>query len=85
MSAPSALLQVRGLTEHEVRELIDIVREIRAEGVTLIWIEHIVHALMAVVDRLIAISVGRLLTQGRPEEVMASPQVREVYRGVEAT
>ena len=73
-----------GLTEHEVRELIDIVREIRAEGVTLIWIEHIVHALMAVVDRLIAISVGRLLTQGRPEEVMASPQVREVYMGVEA-
>ncbi len=67
-----------------MRELIDIVREIRAEGVTLIWIEHIVHALMAVVDRLIAISVGRLLTQGRPEEVMASPQVREVYMGVEA-
>ena len=73
-----------GLTEHEVHELIGIVREIRAEGVTLIWIEHIVHALMAVVDRLIAISVGRLLTQGRPEEVMASPQVRVVYMGVEA-
>jgi branched-chain amino acid transport system ATP-binding protein len=73
-----------GLTEHEVRELIGIIKEIRGEGVTLIWIEHIVHALIAVVDRLMAISVGRLLIQGRPEEVMASPQVREVYMGVEA-
>ncbi len=74
-----------GLTEHEVRELIGIIKDIRGEGVTLIWIEHIVHALMAVVDRLIAVSVGRLLTQGRPADVMASPQVREVYMGVEAT
>ena len=73
-----------GLTEHEVRELIGIVKDIRSEGVTLIWIEHIVHALMAVVDRLLAVSVGRLLTQGRPADVMASPQVREVYMGVEA-
>ncbi len=73
-----------GLTEHEVRELIGIIRDIRGEGVTLIWIEHIVHALMAVVDRLLAVSVGKLLTQGQPAEVMASPQVREVYMGVEA-
>jgi branched-chain amino acid transport system ATP-binding protein len=72
-----------GLTEHEVHALVRIVHDIRASGITLIWIEHIVHALMAVVDRLIAINVGRLLIAGPPAQVMASPQVREVYMGVE--
>lgn len=73
-----------GLTEHEVRELIDCIRAIRAEGVSLIWIEHIVHALMAVVDRLLVIDFGRLLTIGNPAQVMASPEVRSIYMGVEA-
>lgn len=72
-----------GLTEHEVHSLVRIVNDIRSAGVTLIWIEHIVHALMAVVDRLLAINVGKLLIAGAPQQVMASPQVREVYMGLE--
>ncbi len=71
-----------GLTEHEVARLIETIQAIRAEGVSIIWVEHIVHALLAVVDRLLAINFGRLLTQGDPGEVMASPEVQEVYMGI---
>jgi branched-chain amino acid transport system ATP-binding protein len=74
-----------GLTEGEVAELIDDVRSLRAEGVTIVWIEHVVHALLAVVDRMMAMSFGRKIAEGDPAEVMASPAVREVYLGVEPT
>jgi branched-chain amino acid transport system ATP-binding protein len=72
-----------GLTEHEVHELIAIVGSIRDEGVTIVWIEHIVHALLAVVERLVALDFGRLLTEGEPAAVMADPAVREVYMGID--
>ncbi len=71
-----------GLTEHEVHDLITTINDIRSTGVSIIWIEHIVHALLAVVDRLIAINFGKLLTEGDPSEVMASPEVQEVYMGI---
>ena len=71
-----------GLTEGEVHELVAAVNAIRAEGVSIIWTEHIVHALLAVVDRLIAINFGALLKEGKPDEVMASPEVQEVYMGI---
>jgi branched-chain amino acid transport system ATP-binding protein len=73
-----------GLTEPEVQELVATVRELRAAGVSILWIEHIVHALVSVVDRLIAINFGRKLIEGRPEAVLASPEVRDVYLGAEA-
>jgi branched-chain amino acid transport system ATP-binding protein len=71
-----------GLVEGEVLELIETVREIRNDGVTIVWIEHIVHALLAVVDRIMAMSFGRKIAEGDPHEVMASPEVQEVYMGV---
>ena len=70
-----------GLTEHEVHSLIDTIKQLRAEGISIIWIEHIVHALMAVVDRLMAIDFGRLIAEGDPKTVINSPQVRDVYMG----
>ena len=72
-----------GLTEHEVKELIELILQIKNNGVSIIWIEHIVHALLSVVDRLIAINFGELLIEGEPKTVMDSPQVKEVYMGVE--
>lgn len=72
-----------GLTEHEVQELLETIRGIRAEGITLVWIEHIVHALLAVVDRLVALDFGRLITQGEPHAVMADAAVREIYMGID--
>ena len=71
-----------GLTEHEVAELIESIQEIRADGISIIWIEHIVHALLAVVDRLMVINFGVLLMQGEPAKVMASTQVQEIYLGI---
>jgi branched-chain amino acid transport system ATP-binding protein len=70
-----------GLTEHEVQSLIETIKALRAEGITIIWIEHIVHALLAVVDRLIALDFGKLIAEGDPTVVINSPEVRNVYMG----
>jgi branched-chain amino acid transport system ATP-binding protein len=70
-----------GLTENEVHSLIDTIKQLRAEGISIIWIEHIVHALLAVVDRLMAIDFGRLIAEGDPRTVIDSPEVRDVYMG----
>jgi len=71
-----------GLTEAEVLQLVDTIRAIRGQGVAVVWIEHIVHALLAVVDRIVAMSFGRKIAEGQPREVMASRAVQEVYLGV---
>jgi branched-chain amino acid transport system ATP-binding protein len=70
-----------GLTEKEVLSLIDTIKQLRSEGITIIWIEHIVHALLAVVDRLIALDFGKLIAEGDPNTVINSPEVRDVYMG----
>ena len=70
-----------GLTEGEVLALVDTITAIRASGVAIVWIEHIVHALLRVVDRMMAVDVGRKLIEGDPHTVMASDEVRAVYLG----
>ncbi len=70
-----------GLTEAEVDELIETVRDLHAEGVSIIWIEHIVHALLAAVDRIFAINFGRKIAEGEPEDVMCSDEVQACYMG----
>ena len=72
-----------GLTEGEVHELVSVINQIRVGGVSIIWIEHIVHALRSVVDRLVALNFGRTLVEGKPDEVMASPEVRKVFLGID--
>ncbi|MCZ7664695.1 MAG: ABC transporter ATP-binding protein [Thermoleophilia bacterium] len=73
-----------GLTEHEVHSLVATIKSLGAEGLSIIWIEHIVHALLAVVDRLLAIDFGRKVADGEPAVVINSPEVRDVYLGSEA-
>lgn len=73
-----------GLTEGECRELVNSIREIRSSGVTIIWIEHVVHALLAVVDRLMVIDFGRKIADGDPHPTMESDVVREIYIGIDA-
>lgn len=70
-----------GLTEKELPPLIDMIKGLKAAGVTIIWIEHIVHALLAVVDELMCLAFGKVLAMGDPHEVMRSPEVIEVYLG----
>ena len=72
-----------GLTEAECVSLIQTIKDIHASGVSIIWIEHVVHALLAVVDRLIVIDFGRKIAEGDPTEIMASPEVQEIYLGIE--
>jgi branched-chain amino acid transport system ATP-binding protein len=72
-----------GLTEPEVERLVGTIRDVRAAGVAIIWIEHIVSALLSVVDRLIATNIGRILADGEPRAVMASREVQSVYLGSE--
>jgi branched-chain amino acid transport system ATP-binding protein len=72
-----------GLTEHEARELVDELVRIKAAGVTMVWIEHVVHALLALADRLFVINFGQPLAQGAPQAVMRNPEVQRVYLGVE--
>jgi branched-chain amino acid transport system ATP-binding protein len=73
-----------GLTEPEVHQLVATIGRVRQAGVSIVWIEHIVHALLSVADRIVAINFGRKLIEGDPHTVMASPEVRDVYLGAEA-
>lgn len=73
-----------GLTEHECGILVSTIRDIRRTGITIIWIEHIVHALLAVVDRLLVLDFGRKIADGDPHAVMADKTVRATYMGIDA-
>ncbi len=72
-----------GLTEHEAHELVEELKRIKQSGMTMIWIEHVVHALLSLADRLLVINFGKTLCEGVPEVVMQDPEVRRVYRGLE--
>ena len=73
-----------GLTEEESRLLIDLVKRIMQRGVTVVWIEHVLNALMAVADRILVLNFGEKIAEGAPQVVLADPDVRRVYMGVEA-
>ena len=72
-----------GLTEAECVSLVDTIKTIHKSGISIIWIEHVVHALLAVVDRLAVIDFGRLIAEGEPNAIMASKEVQEIYLGIE--
>jgi branched-chain amino acid transport system ATP-binding protein len=64
-----------------VVELVETIKTLRGRGITIVWIEHIVHALLSVVDRLVALAAGRMLIEGDPHTVMQSPELQDVYLG----
>ena len=72
-----------GLTEHEAQELVEELKRIKQSGMTMIWIEHVVHALLSLADRLLVINFGKTLCEGVPEVVMQDAEVRRVYMGLE--
>ena len=74
-----------GLTDPEVAQLVEIVRDVNAQGIAVIWIEHVVRALTAVVSRLICLAGGRFVGDGDPSSVLAEPAVREVFLGTDVT
>jgi len=70
-----------GLTEAELLILIDLIHDLKASGMTIVWIEHILHALLKVIDRLVCMAEGRVLAEGDPQDVMANADVRSAYLG----
>jgi branched-chain amino acid transport system ATP-binding protein len=73
-----------GLTEHECATLVALIKDVRAGGVSIMWIEHVVHALLAAVDRLAVLHGGKIIAEGDPRTVIRSPQVAEIYMGIAA-
>jgi branched-chain amino acid transport system ATP-binding protein len=73
-----------GLTEHECVALVDLIKAVRADGVSIIWIEHVVHALLAIVDRLVVLHNGSFIAQGDPHAVIRNPAVMDIYMGMPA-
>ena len=86
-TAPRVLLLdevAGGLTEPECVALVELIKTVRASGVSIIWIEHVVHALIAVVDRLLVLHGGRFIAAGDPQTVIRSPAVQDIYMGIPA-
>jgi branched-chain amino acid transport system ATP-binding protein len=73
-----------GLTEHECAALVALIKQLRQSGLSIIWIEHVVHALLAAIDRLVVLHGGTLIAQGDPQTVIRSPAVADIYLGIAA-
>jgi branched-chain amino acid transport system ATP-binding protein len=73
-----------GLTEPECVALVGLIRDVRTDGVAIIWIEHVVHALLEIVDRLAVLHEGRFIATGDPHSVIRSAAVQEIYMGIPA-
>ncbi|MGH7610736.1 MAG: ABC transporter ATP-binding protein [Candidatus Dormibacteria bacterium] len=70
-----------GLTDPEVDQLVGIVQRARGQGLSVIWIEHVLRALVHTVDRLICLAAGRIVGEGTPEQVLSMPAVKELFLG----
>jgi branched-chain amino acid transport system ATP-binding protein len=73
-----------GLTEQEAALLVALVRSLKQQKITVVWIEHVLHALLAVADRLVVLNFGEKIADGAPRQVMGDPAVQRVYIGIEA-
>ena len=73
-----------GLTESECASLLASIKDVQASGVTIVWIEHVVHALLSVAQRLVVMNFGKLIADGAPHDVMNSREVKSVYLGEDA-
>jgi branched-chain amino acid transport system ATP-binding protein len=71
-----------GLTEAECDILLDTIEAVHREGVTILWIEHVIHALRRLVSRLAVLSGGDFIAVGGPGEVLADRRVKEAYLGI---
>jgi branched-chain amino acid transport system ATP-binding protein len=71
-----------GLTEAECDTLLEIIKSVHTQGATIVWIEHVIHALRRIATRLAVLHGGAIISTGLPDEVLADSRVKEVYLGV---
>ena len=69
------------MTDAEAAQLVDTIRAVRARGISIVWIEHIVHLLLQVIDRLVAMDAGRVIASGKPDVVLRDSAVVDAYLG----
>jgi branched-chain amino acid transport system ATP-binding protein len=70
-----------GLTPVELRQIIELIRKVRASSVTVVVVEHVMEAVMELSDRVIVLNSGRKIIEGTPKEVVANPEVKRAYLG----
>lgn len=70
-----------GLNQAEITAILETIRKIRDQGVTIIMIEHVMHAIMNVSERILVLDFGKLIAQGTPEEIASNEQVIKAYLG----
>lgn len=70
-----------GLTEAELHTLVELIADLKAGELTIVWIEHILHALLKIIDRLVCMNAGEVIADGKPDAVMADRQVVQAYLG----
>ena len=70
-----------GLTDAEASELVATIKELQQRQITIVWIEHIVHLLLQVAQRLVCMDAGRVIADGNPAAVMADPAVIDAFLG----
>jgi branched-chain amino acid transport system ATP-binding protein len=70
-----------GLTEGECDALLTILAQVHARGVTIVWVEHVLHALKRLATRLAVLYGGQIIAQGTPEAILSDPHVKEIYLG----
>ena len=73
-----------GLSSSEIDEVLDLLVKLNGEGITIIMIEHIMHAVMRFSERVMCLDAGRIIAYGTPAEVMAEKRVQEAYLGAQA-
>jgi branched-chain amino acid transport system ATP-binding protein len=84
-TAPRVLLLdevAAGLTEHEFSRMAELIRAVCQEGIAVLWVEHAVHLLASLVNRLLAMHFGEVLAIGPTRDVLNDPRVQEVYLGL---
>lgn len=70
-----------GLTPVELRQIIELIRKVRASSVTVVVVEHVMEAVMELSDRVIVLNSGRKIMEGTPKQVVENPEVRRAYLG----
>ncbi len=70
-----------GLTPTEAQSGMRFIRDVRAQGITIIMVEHVMEVLLPLIDRAVVLNLGRVLTQGSPQDVVRNPEVIKAYLG----